>query len=316
MLHFLKLIRVQNLLIIVATQCLIRWAVFEPMLKVNELQLQFSNFHFFLLSLSVVLIAAGGYIINDYFDTKTDRVNHPEKVIIGKHISRTTALYLHTSFNIVGVLIGIFISWKVGMWKLVVIHLLSTGLLWFYSTAYKRQLLIGNVIVALLTALVPIQVAIYEILALNGQYALYLQKMETNFLSFFYWSVGFGLFAFLGNMAREIVKDIEDYEGDFASNCTTLPLTFGTKTAKWVAALFVVSIMVCSLFAYFLYIKEIISLVYISVTIVLPCIYIVYSLMKADSQQDYHFTSTLLKILMLFGLGYSLVFRFVVSNNL
>ena len=87
MINILRLVRYKNLLIVILTQYLIRYCIIKPMLEVNNMDLQFSNFNFLLLVIATVLITAGGYVINDYFDTKTDRVNRPDNMVIGTKIN-------------------------------------------------------------------------------------------------------------------------------------------------------------------------------------------------------------------------------------
>ena len=167
MFHYLKLIRYQNLLIIAVTQYLMRWSIIYPILKVNNFHLQFSEFNFFLLVLSTIFLAAAGYVINDYFDRKTDLLNRPDTVIVGTVIKRRVAMILHIVINIIGIGLGFYILLSIGIYKLGFIYIIIAGILWYYSTSYKRHFLIGNIIVALLTALVPLMVVLYEIPLLN-----------------------------------------------------------------------------------------------------------------------------------------------------
>ena len=132
----------------------------------------------FCLLLATVFITAGGYVINDYFDIKTDLINKG-KVIVGTKIPRRKAMMWHNIFNIAGVAAGFYISWKAGYMMLGTLFLIVSGLLYFYSASYKRQFLIGNIIVALLTAMVPLLVVFYEWPALYRYYAV----NAVNFLS-------------------------------------------------------------------------------------------------------------------------------------
>ena len=152
----LRLIRYRNLIIIALTQYMMRYFVIWPILKVNGFELQMDRWHFLLLVLSALLITAAGYVINDYFDTRTDMLNRPETVVVGRSVSRRSAMLLHIILNIAGVGLGIYLSLYIGILSLGVAYLLAAGLLWFYSTTYKRQFLIGNLIVAVFTAMVPL----------------------------------------------------------------------------------------------------------------------------------------------------------------
>ncbi len=133
--------------------------------------LQFPWYDFILLVAATVFITAGGYVINDYFDIKTDLINKG-KVIVGTKIPRRQAMMWHTIFNIAGVLAGFYLSYKEGYIWMGTMFLVVSGLLYFYSASYKRQFLIGNIIVAILTAMVPMLVVFYEWPALYKYYTL------------------------------------------------------------------------------------------------------------------------------------------------
>ncbi|MBI4645657.1 MAG: UbiA family prenyltransferase [Bacteroidia bacterium] len=175
MFAILKLIRVQNLLIIALLQYIIRWFVIYPVLSEIGFELQFSEFDFFLLVFSTICITAAGYAINDYFDRKADYINRPDSVVVGKHIHQRFAMILHIVLNIIGILLGIYVSYKINLIEIAVIYPIVTGLLWFYSTTYKNHFLTGNIIVALLASLVPLLVVIYEIPMLNQKYGAFIE---------------------------------------------------------------------------------------------------------------------------------------------
>ncbi len=170
---FLNLIRWQNLLIVALTMILMRYAVIAPVIsKISvilqggdgtgvPLTLKFPWYDFIILVIATVFITAGGYVINDYFDIKTDLINRGE-VIVGTKIPRRQAMMWHNILNIAGVAAGFYISWKAGYFWLGTFFLIVSGLLYFYSASYKRQFLIGNIIVSLLTAMVPMLVVLYE----------------------------------------------------------------------------------------------------------------------------------------------------------
>src|ERR1019366_1291714 len=164
MFAFLKLIRLQNLLIIALTQYMVRWCLIYPILKTRGFELQFSNFHFFLIVLSTVMIAAAGYIINDYFDVRIDKINKPQHLVIDKGVKRRVAMGAHTVINIIAVIISLYVSYSIGVWKLGLIYFICALGLWFYSTTFKRQFLIGNIVIATFTALVPLVVGVYELI--------------------------------------------------------------------------------------------------------------------------------------------------------
>ena len=325
MIAFLKLIRIQNLLIVALTQYMMRWCIIHPILshltvlqnneaiRLPAFELQFSEFHFFLLVLSTLFLTAAGYVINDYFDAKTDLLNHPGKVIIGKLIPRRTAMASHVILNILGIGIGAYLSLYVGMPFLIIIFITVSGLLWFYSTTYKRQFLIGNLIVALLTALVPLMVVLFEIPMLNRSYGHLLLQYNTSLQVVFAWVAGFSFFAFLTTLTREIIKDIEDFEGDSAYGRRTLPVVLGALKSKWVVVGLNILTVAALVFVYARYLEDTITLVYMIVTLLLPYVFLTYRIIKADKKSDYRFASNLSKFIMLAGICYSLVVYFIIS---
>ncbi len=305
MIHFFKLIRLPNLLIIALVQYVMRWGIIFPILKVNDFELQFGELNFLFLVLSTVFLTAAGYIINDYFDAKTDLINRPDQLVVGRYIERRTAIILHTIFSILGVGLGIYISVFIKIYQLAIGYVLASGLLFYYSSTYKRQFLIGNFIAALLTATIPLLTVVYEIPLLNATYRNFLLENNTNFYQLFFWVLGFSYFAFLTTFLHEIVKDIRDYEGDSAFGRNSFPIVIGVFPTKIV--IFVINIlMLTSLgFVYFQYLKDSLSAIYLSIGFLLPLILFSYRILRANSKYDYQFANFILKILMFFGIGYA-----------
>ena len=163
MIAFLKLIRLQNLIVIAFTQYMVRWCLIFPVLKLRGLELQLSNLNFFLVVLATVMIAAAGYIINDYFDLRIDKVNKPNRILVGKGVKRRVAMGAHTVINIIAIAISFYVAKSIGLWKISILYFICATGLWFYSTTFKRQFLIGNVVIAIFTGLVPFIVGIFEL---------------------------------------------------------------------------------------------------------------------------------------------------------
>jgi 4-hydroxybenzoate polyprenyltransferase len=285
------------------------------MLAVNNFNLQLAGIHFNMLVLATIFITAGGYVINDYFDTKTDLLNRPEKVIVGKSIKRRTAMIMHLTLNIIGILFGLYISFKIGFWELGIVFMLVSGILWFYSTTYKRQMVIGNLIVALLTALVPFIVVIYEIPPLIGEYREILREYGVGFSYIIAWIGGFSLFAFMLTLIREIVKDIEDFEGDKAFGRNTIPVVIGTLNTKYIVTA-LIAITVASLFlVYLTFLKDIYSLLYLFIAVLSPLLYVVRGIWRAETQEHYHRLSLILKSVMLLGVCYAPLVKLIIQHN-
>ncbi|MFP4019339.1 MAG: geranylgeranylglycerol-phosphate geranylgeranyltransferase [Bacteroidales bacterium] len=316
MLNYLRLVRYPNLLIIILTQYAIRWGVVEPLLNVTGFELQLSSLHFLLLVLSTVFITAAGYVINDYFDTHTDFLNRPRKVLVGTKIPRRTAIMLHIILSIIGTGLGIYVSFVIGIPLLGLVFLLITGILYFYSTTYKRQFLIGNFIVAILTGLVPLMVVLFEIPELNSAYWDILVARDINFMFVFYWVLAFAFFAFVTNLMREIVKDAQDFEGDSAYGRNSLPVVMGVKTTKMVIN-FLAAITVALLwFVYASFLEfNVITTIYFSVFISIPFLLVIYKTYQATTTIHFRRIGILLKIIMLFGILYAFIARFLFYNN-
>ena len=324
--EFLKLIRWPNLLIVILTMVLMRYAVIAPLLgkvKVIPLSgtgegipmtLQFPWYYFILLVAATVFITAGGYVINDYFDIRTDLINRG-KVIVGTKIPRRMAMMWHNIFNIAGVAAGVFISAKAGYLWMGLLFLLVSGLLYFYSASYKRQFLIGNIIVALLTAMVPFLVIMYEWPFLYRHYAV--NATEVPDLSFlFYWIGGFSLFAFLTTLAREIIKDIEDFEGDLTYGRNTMPVVMGIPASKVVITSLIVITIGLLYGVWALFINDKITLTFLSAFIVLPLLYIIYQIVISKNKKQIHSASNIMKVVMLTGILYSLVVKAIITWSL
>ncbi len=315
MINFLRLIRYKNLLIIFLTQYLMRFCIIKPILEVYGLKLQFSELNFFFLVMATVLITAAGYVINDYFDTKTDLVNRPETVIVGRLLNRRWAILLHIIFNTIGIGLGAYISFYIGIPLLTLIFVLITGILWFYSTTYKRQFLIGNVIVALLTALVPLMVLLFEIPLLYKEYGLLIREMRTDFSVIVFWVGAFALFAFLLTLIREIIKDVEDFEGDSAYGRQTMPIVLGVLNSKIVIITFILTTAFSLMFLNFTFLRDKFTFIYFILLLVIPLVYLIYMIIKADDKKDYHKASNLSKFIMLAGILYALLANYNIVQN-
>ncbi len=233
------------------------------------------DWRLFLLASSTAIIAGAGYIINDYYDIKIDLINKPERVVIGKSITRRYALFFHSVLSIVGVALGFLLGWKVG-----VIHFLSVFLLWWYSNSLKRQPFIGNFVVAWLTSI--------SIVLVNILYDL------TNPLVVIY-----ALFAFFMTLIREIVKDMEDLKGDNTFGCKTLPIVWGIRKTKWI-----IYVLLVLLGASVVLLNERYSqlpLSYFLIFLYIPLGLLLVRLIRADTRRDFYWLSQWCKIIMLFG---------------
>jgi 4-hydroxybenzoate polyprenyltransferase len=297
-----------------------RFFIIYPLLLRKGMHLQMNELLFLCLCLAAVFITAAGYVINDYFDTRTDLVNRPQTVIVGRTISRRAAIILHWALNAFGVLLGIVVSIGVGRPFLALVFLFIPGLLWFYSTIYKRQFLIGNVIVAALTALVPLMALLFELPLLYTAYWDKLVLWPALFNDIIYWVSGYSFFAFLLILFREIVKDIEDFEGDSEFGRNTLPVVLGIKNTQMIAGGILLFTIVSIAYIFGAHLNFLQSgsfnyftFIYMIVALIAPIFYLLVKLFSAECKDHYHKVSTVAKYVMLSGILYSVFFRFFVA---
>lgn len=312
---FLKLIRTENLIMIALTQYLIRYFVIEKILNENGLELGLDEGLFSLLVLSTVLIAAAGYIINDYFDLKTDLINHPDTVVIDRVIKRRWAIILHITFTITGIFLGMLCALKAGYLRLAIFHFVAATLLWFYSTHFKKQLLVGNIVVSLLTASVAFIPFVYEIGLMEKTYSGFTRDHAALILSCFKIVFIFSLFAFITSMAREIIKDMEDFKGDKATGGKTMPIYWGITSGKITAFFLILITIILLLFVVYNSFRQYrvlfsVNILYILTGLVIPLTVLLFIIAKAKEQSHFKNASILLKFIMLIGLTYGIVFYY------
>jgi 4-hydroxybenzoate polyprenyltransferase len=264
---FLKVTRVWNLIILGLSQ------YFTATMLISSDNLL--DPRLFLLVVSTCLIAAGGYIINDYYDIKIDLVNKPERVVIGHGITRRYALLFHTLLTITGIIIGAFLNWKIGA-----INFAAGFLLWWYSNDLKRQPFIGNFVVGLLTGA--------SILMVDSLYR------SGNTLIYIYAS-----FAFFISLIREIIKDMEDLKGDNTFGCRTLPIVWGLRKTKFLIYLLIILFSAGVLLINFFYVN--LPLWYFGVCLFIPLLWLLYQLVKADTKRDFAWLSNFCKMILLLG---------------
>ena len=303
-LSYIRLVRPVNLLIIVFTLYVVRFLFIFPITGFNYSSLPVNDVIYALFSLSFVCAAAAGYIINDYYDVKIDRINRPDKAIIGKTISSPRALKMYGAFNALAILLGFWSCYKAGAYLYGFLFVFYVGALWLYSYRFKATFLLGNILVSVCLALVPL-VGIY--IQSNG---LVFEDDSMNMMHNYAWGISF--FAFLTSLIREIVKDMEDVEGDSVAGCKTMPIVIGQNRAK-VAVQMLVVFMIILIGAYqiILYSENAMPLlIYCAVFIQLPCLVVAWKVHKASSTKDYKRISGWLKIIMVTGISYFFVLAF------
>ena len=291
----LKLIRYQNLLLLAFMQLLFRYGF----LKFQTKFLSLTDWQYGLLVLATVLIAAAGYVINDILDQETDRDNDKGNVIVGNFISEKAAYNLYFVLNITGVGIGYYLSNVIQKPSFAGAFIIVSATLYMYATNLKQMLLIGNVIVALLLSFSVIIIGLFDLLP-----ATY-EGNQTEMGVIFSILIDYAIFAFIINLIREIVKDMEDVDGDYNSGMSTLPITIGIqKTSKIAAVLGCIATLILlwyvnsNLMSNKLYYVVIYGLLFI----VAPMIFFVVKIWNAKEKEDFRLQSTVLKWVIFFGI--------------
>ena len=305
--QFFSLIRWPNLVIITLSMVFIRWFLILPGLGVSR---GMNMAEFIVLVASVLFITIGGYIINDYFDMDADRINKPGKNLVGTTFSVALATNLYYLFSALGVIGGLLISWWVYEINYGLIFLFTAGMLWFYSERYQCQPVLGNLVVAFLSALSFGLVWLFDFFALKNNAELF-STAQSNFAFVNRLVLIYMGFAFLSSLFREMVKDMEDIEGDKRMGCRTLPVTVGMDKAKLYTTIAGAIMLLFMIWVqYFLYASAFYFAAGFFVIIGLLLIVILYKLRKAGDPDDFSNLSGLSKLLILLGILSMIMFYF------
>jgi 4-hydroxybenzoate polyprenyltransferase len=303
---FFRLVRWPNLVFIFLTQLLFYYCIQLPLHAYRYIYISTAPMIvltprlFYLLALSSVLIAAAGYIINDYFDLNIDRVNKPKRLVVDRIIKRRWTILWHWILSGLGLLLSFYVSWRLRNPLIALGNLATVVLLYFYSTTFKRKLLIGNVIISLLTAWVILVLYVGEFYwaGLGDEtYRLLLSSL-------FKYAIVYSSFAFLISLIREVVKDIEDMDGDMKYGCRTMPIVWGVNVAKvFAGTLIVVLLAALVILQFYVLQKAWFPLTAYGVLLVdLPLLWILRKLYAAQTKEDYHRLSNRIKLVMLAGI--------------
>ena len=301
MMKWLKLIRWPNLLIVILLFTVFRFYFLEPFGVATSL----SNGQYVLLMLSVMLIMAGGNVINDVYDKTADRINKPGKNLIGIEIKEKHARALYWVLSIIGMLLGYFMGYTVGITMLGSVHLIAFFLLWMYTTDFKHRFLLGNFVVSLLASLVLVCIVLFDVVPANQE--LISTGEYNNLLLIF---AAYSVFAFFTTLIREIIKDAQDVKGDRRIGAKTFPIIAPAKAVK--SAIGIIQVLLTlSLIGTIYYFKNSIGLVlYILTLVVVPLIISTVNVAKATTYQNWGLASKLMKLVMVFGVLSVVIFTY------
>lgn len=300
---YFRLIRWQNLLFLIFLMWVME-RVCVAVLDANGFYEILPWWYLVLLIGASVGIAAGGYIINDYFDVKIDRINRADRLIVTQTVSKDEAIWAYRIATGIGIVLGLGASWVVRSWPMAVIFVFVPGLLWFYSSAYKRQFLLGNIIIALSAALPPILLAMANVGWMNRHFAIIMPYLTWS-KDIFYWMSGFAMFAFLLTWIREIVKDLQDQAGDRELECHTLPIVLGETWTKIILTFLIAG--TGGLITYFAFMLR----AMVAYPLLIPCCLLVLLgleivlLWTAKISTDYRRAQLIVKLTMFVGILYA-----------
>jgi 4-hydroxybenzoate polyprenyltransferase len=297
---FFKLIRWPNLVFIALTQMLFRFFILRFVYNSNGgyiENIKLSLPLFYLLVAASICIAAAGYIINDYFDVNIDLVNKPDKLVIDRYIKRRWAIVLHIVLSFAGFAISCYVGYKLQNFYIPLFNLVAITALWFYSTTFKKKLLIGNIIVSILTAWVILVLTFSEYRFRIISPDIYWKRLIK--VSFIYAG-----FAFIISLIREVIKDLEDMQGDAKYDCRTMPIVWGTQVSKVFVAVWLVVIIagVAGVQIYVIQLGWWFAALYALLAIIIPLFWVLRKLYAAQSPKDFHRLSNAIKLIMFTGI--------------
>ena len=265
--------------------------------KFQNIPLALADWQYGLLVLSTILLAAGGYVINNIYDQETDSDNKPNDVIVGRGISETQAYNLYFALTVSGVAIGFYLSNVIQKPGFASIFILVAATLYLYASSLKQMMLIGNIVVALLLSFSVMIIGIFDL------YPATVLENQQQMKIFFSILLDYAVFAFMINILREMIKDIEDMDGDYNQGMNTLPIAIGKlRTCKIIFVLSIIPVLVILLYIN----KYLLDLLWVTIYMLLfvcgPLILFTIRMLKANTKKDFHFLSLLLKFILLFGI--------------
>ena len=263
----------------------------------SRLKLPLNGFGFSLLVLATVCLAAAGNIINSIYSVKADEVNQPAKVIVGRQISEKTAYNLFITFNIIGVLLGFYLSNMIGRPVFSGIFIMVSGILYLYATSFKSYLVVGNLLISALVALVIILPGLFDLLpAITPQN----QDSQRTFLSIL---VDYAIFAFLINWLREMVKNQQDIQGDHKAELQTLSIALGQeRTNKLISAISMIPFLAILYYIYAYLYQNIYAMIYAIIFILAPLLWFMFKIISAKNKKEFSNLSGILKLILVFGI--------------
>jgi 4-hydroxybenzoate polyprenyltransferase len=269
------IIRPINLTLVAAT-------MFVVLFKYKDESVANYWFQAIFLILPAVLTAAAGYVVNDIFDIETDKINKPNSCIVGHSLSIKSAWVLYGVISISSIVVSYFFSQQYA-----IINICIMALLFLYAAQLKGMPLIGNIIVALCSAAV-VSICIL-LIAFDTKPAI------MNF-------TGYIIFSFFVSLIRELVKDMQDVDGDLAAGLKTYPIVAGIKGTKIMIYMITgIEILLCGLYSFLSWGLDLYAGSILMGIITLGLLYFINHISKTKSKEEYGASSKLLKYIMFAG---------------
>lgn len=256
-----------------------------------------SHFEFALLVVATCCIAAAGNVINDIQDVGIDTINKPSKVIVGVGISEKAAYNYYILLTLLGVGTGFWLANSIGHPGLASVFIVISVLLYMYATQFKSMLLIGNILVSILVAMSLIVLILFDIFPAITTDEMSAQVRATQII------LGYATFAFYINLLRELIKDLEDIDGDKNGNRTTLPIVLGRhRTTRMTFGLGVIAMLAVLGYTYFYQSNDMTLAFYAIFLIAAPLLFFCIKAWNAENKGDFKQLSILLKVVFFTGI--------------
>jgi len=291
---YLKLIRPLNLAIITLTLFFIKYGFLQRF----ELPLALNNVWFTILVIATVFTAAAGYVINDIQDIDIDTINKPNRVIVGNTISEKAAFQFYIILNVLGVVGGGIVANHIDKPSLAIIFIIASASLYWYASSLKRVLVGGNLLVSILVALNVLLIVLFDIFPV-----LNTTENRNSYLLFSKVILYFAIVAFYLNLIREIVKDLQDMNGDKNGGVKSLPIVLGrSRTTLVVFTMGVFALLILLLFCYYQLYDSSMLLAYFIFILGGGLLVFCIRSWNASTKKEYAFLSKLLKGIMFAGI--------------
>ena len=320
---FLKLIRWKSILVATLVMFLMKYAIIIPVYRYYDVVPGLSDTGFFFLIMASMFILAGGNVINDYFDRKTDTINRPEKVLVGFTVNRRKAIFLHSAFTFLGVVFGVITAWFTGKIIVGLYFFFISLLIWIYSYNLKKKALAANITLSFLVALIPLTVGITEYYALEKS----LSERDINtaraIKMAFQTIIGFSIFMFLINLMRELIKDCQDFIGDYKTGIKSVPIVIGKKNTNFLISIISMLSIVYLVLMWEAYLSKLvffqgdmIARIYIYCVLIAPLLVLSIRSVWGNKIIKYRRLNILTKFIMFFGVLFSIIFSFAIYGKI